>query len=259
MEVNVFNKDEYKKIEGFKLATGILCIIAALYSIYRSGFIQGFGFFMTPFLFVTTILAQITLIASMMLFAVYLFALYGKKQSKLLVIAVLIFAGNKIISAFLNIGILIYLPEYMGITLPPRLIVDFLSTAIAGILICVLFIVIAISLLKNKPRISKLMPLIALGIAIIPLLLRLFSPPVSVNLENILDFIYYIPFILFNFGCSQNHKRVALNTSNSRLLEQDMIIGDLNAQLQYLKNEYDNGRITQQEYDYKRKGLVDKL
>jgi len=38
-----------------------------------------------------------------------------------------------------------------------------------------------------------------------------------------------------------------------------MITDDLESQLLNLKNEFENGNITQKEYDYERKNLVDKL
>ena len=103
--------------------------------------------------------------------------------------------------------------------------------------VCYAFI--AISVFRNKIKLlDKILAIIAC-----------FSPTVLLSL----------PFTLFILFCPLDHKRIKKGDKHTQIQEQELMMNDLNSQLQHLKIEFENGKMTQEEYEYKRKSLVDKL
>ena len=188
-----------RRIEGLKVASGVVSIVWATVSLFDV--IVGIVPMDVPFTFTYALLT-----VAFTVFAVYTFAFYGKKRSKHFIIALSLFAGAHLINAVNNIGI-------SAINLTIGLMLD--------VSISVIITIIAAKYSRESKAISKGLP-IALsslaGVLLIFTYLQTFqSAPVRsggglFGIENHyyepIFFIYYIPFLLFLFGCPPEHKRL---------------------------------------------------
>jgi uncharacterized membrane protein len=68
----------------------------------------------------------------------------------------------------------------------------------------------------------------------------------------IVNLLPLVPFLLFILFCPPTHKRVRISRANRHLRDEEL-------GLLYLKNKFESGEFTQQEYEHKRKALLDKL
>ncbi|MCL2079176.1 MAG: hypothetical protein FWH17_04940 [Oscillospiraceae bacterium] len=254
-ELNIYDKaayKKYKKAETFRIATGIVSIAAAIVMVCLLFLSSSFSVYLLflsvifselfhyPFFHYPSgtvfilLLYQIAMLTAMIICAIYAFAVYGKKHSYLWGVAISIFAIGHILFALFAL-------------LSSSLIS---TSAIIG----VIFLIMALQYFKKTNTPSKVLPIIASVLAIAQ---NIFGTiPVGGFLFQWLSFI---PFLLFALFCPVTHKRIKRNAVNSHLQQREMILGDLTSQLQYLKGEFDSGKISQQEYEYKRKSLVDKL
>jgi len=242
MELNRSSMAAYKRIEHFRIVTGIIAIFAFL--LLFLNFFHSLQFVSQIQFYIIFLFCDISIILSMILYAVYAFTYYGIKQSNFFRIALLLFAvGN----------VLVGLRPFLRLLDPsmnfgPQLY-DHNIYSILSLLIGVIYFVIALRHFNKPMSTAKILSIFAL----IPIGLSF------ILLRNLLVIVNNAPFILFILYCPQDHKRVKIDISNSQLQEQKMIMGDINSQLLYLKSEFESGKITQQEYDYKRKSLVDRL
>jgi uncharacterized membrane protein len=241
----------YRRIESFRIAMGVIAILAAVYS--------GFG--------ILTLLMEIdsseygffvyfvTSITAMIMCAVYAFAVYGKKQSALFGLAAIIFAVGQVVYHIWRFAVSFDELYYAA----SRHITGSIICLIAEILISVIFIVIALQHFGKLKSISRKLPLvIAVALELLSIIIQ-FIYGGYIGIGIIFNLIYFVPYLLFIIFCPPIHRRVKINTADAHLQEQELMIGDINERLLHLKNEFENGKITQQEYDYKRKGLLDEL
>ena len=234
MEQNVYRK-----------ATGVVAIIAAVLCIFDSltiGPWWGMGY-----IGIFNYLSRLSIFVAMSICAVHVFVL--QSQNMLFGVATAIFTGSQALEFICGILIVHMLGGYF--------IIQLLVTA----LITVIFLIITIQYFSRKKTVSKALPIIALVLSGTPIILNfLYYGYFYFLLTNIITSIYLIPFLLFLLGCPLHYKRISGKIESTHLQEQKMIVGDfLTSQLLYLKNDFDNGRITQQEYDYQRKSLIDEL
>jgi uncharacterized membrane protein len=97
------------------------------------------------------------------------------------------------------------------------------------------------------------LPIVAIALEIVSIIVQLTSYWVEFEIVfEILGLLYFAPFLLFILFCPPTHKRIKISNVNPHLQEQEL-------EMLYLKNEFESGGITQQEYDHKRKALLDKL
>ncbi|MDR1328064.1 MAG: hypothetical protein LBK23_00480 [Oscillospiraceae bacterium] len=212
---------EYRKIEGFRIAMGTVAVLSAVYA--------GFRFLTWPASF-----QHIICMIAMAMCAIYAFAVYGEKQNGLFGFAAITFAVR-------------YVPYY--IRWIPLFFEDIaVLILLADILVGVIFIIIALQYFKKS--ISKILPIVAIALEILSTIIQSISG-FTVDIYTVFNLLYYVPFLLFILFCPSTHKRFKIN--------QKLMTGNVDEQLTYLKNELAYCRITQQEYDYRRKALLDEL
>jgi len=200
----------YKRAELCRIVSGCLAVCAILYAIFNMEFNN-----------------TITL---MILFLVYVFLIYGGKNSKLLGVPLLLLLPILMIFDYLS-----FLRFNDALNIP-----------------IVMFTLVVISILRN--RLNRLIKFLAVLVCIFMIIYTFISLPLYYFPELILSSLSFTLFILF---CPLDHKRMKKEDRYAQI--QKAIVKDLNSQLQDLKSEFENGRLTQEEYEYRRKSLIDKL
>jgi hypothetical protein len=266
---------ETKGKNVFKIVTGAMAILAVIcngillsknmeihaeyveYDAYSSSFearIEALTYYILPH--VVTIIAMIVL-------ALYIFMYHGKKWSPLLGLSALLIAAQKILFSIGDIYWIKIFPDMADAYYDYSIeIKEFYIFLIADILIALVFLLIALTYfekLKVGQIVIKVLPIIAMVVFFIPKLILVFGEAIYF----VADISYIIVYILFAFLCSPPNKRIKAIAQKPHLPQQEMITTgmstDLNSQLLFLKNEYENGSITEQEYEQKKKSLIDKL
>lgn len=257
MELITFNKTEYKRIERFRIATGAVAILAAVMCV--PGMLSNFGSINSlgaSYILIGTILSLLVLVA-MILVAIFVFAYYGKKKTSLWGVSALLMAASQVMLILLSIIDLPITSEYSESV--RSLFV--LSNIIIPLLLFVVFLVITFAWFKeikiNVRVLSIILIFLSLLSGVIP---RIFIPILqdTFNFYNIFAYLfasllYIVPYLLFLPFCSKAHKRVSADQ------EQDVLIGDLDFQLTSLKRDFEDGKMTKQEFDFRRRSLIDKL
>lgn len=240
-----------KKIEGFKIATGISALAAIIIILIPE----------IPFLYYYIsyyTLHPLAIIVSLALMAIYAFAFYGKKGNNLLIIATSIFA----LAFLLNIILLIidispHISELFDLKYFKSFIA-IISYFLINLASFIIFSVISVLLIRSKklPKIINLLPLIILIISIIVEITFIVALGKYFYMWSFLDLIKFVPFAIFLMFCPLDYKRAG---APSELQQQIQKADSINSQLIYLKNQYESGIISKDEYDYRRKSLLDQL
>ena len=259
MELNFTAK--YKKIESFRIAAGVAALTAAgLWGVrfFWEVFSENWAY-LGHLDFVSLIarlyyllILPIAIAASMVLFAVYVFTRYGRdtEQKPLLGISAVVLAacfGMFSFIAFLSVAAYGFRSILFVVILPDLLL--------AGI-----FVFIALKFF-NKIRCDiHVLPIIAIALSLFSTTLFLpliwgFSFYGEMLLDTLFSLLYLAPFLLIILFCPITK----INSLSANLLQQERNAGDLSAQLMFLKNKFDSGSISQREYDYTRKTLIDRL
>lgn len=256
MELGFSNLKAYRKIESFRIATGVVAILAAIYSVYSGlqyiGYIGYIGS-IDDVAYILAALSSILKAAAMLMCAVFVFVFFGKKKTPIWGVAIIMMSVSvtvDLISVILNM-----MYHYRDFDLL------FAIFIFPDVLRSVTFLLLALRYFEKIKINIKIFPMVALVTCFLQVLIPfLIFQNIYIDVfSQIFNCLPAVVFLLFFFFCPATHKRVNVNVSNSHLQEQEMIIGDLSTQLLYLKNEFESGKITQQDYDYKRKSLVDKL
>ncbi|MDR0220638.1 MAG: hypothetical protein LBI54_04430 [Lachnospiraceae bacterium] len=266
MTTNTLTNKTYKQIESFRKATGITAVLAAIISL-SIAVLSVLQYNLTEQGIIWGIISQFAGIIAMILVALYAFAIYGKRQSRLFAVSAIILMGQGVLSIRSTIDIIRLDSVYNVYFSEIRNYVSLVS----DIIIVLIFLLIALKHFEKLNINIKALPIIA----IIAVLLQSFSiffidddfyNEFKVSLFIALfvsslftEVLHIVPFALFIIFCPPNHKRMQTSFPTSPLQEQEASMQDINSQLLYLKTQFENGKISQQEYDYKRKSLVDKL
>ncbi|MCL2638915.1 MAG: SHOCT domain-containing protein [Oscillospiraceae bacterium] len=224
---------------AYKISTVIIALSAL---IYAWGFSRGYGSALIKFIF----LFLLTIVMALCSTNIFKY----NKQGILLGIATIIFSGMQFLLSVTHIS-----SYYLGGNT-----IFYLYPFIPRTIIGVIFIVMAVKYFKKSRKTSMVLPLVAIFINI--LFASLFYWGFGYVLTfRIFEILYIIPFLLVNLSFADKHK-----TPKSVIVElplqaqkQEPVIDDLSIQLLNLKNEFESGAITQEEYDSKRKKLIGKL
>jgi len=214
MELTGFDKKAYRKIEGFRIATGIIAILAAASAVRRLPNLTLIGH-ASIFNYING-LHQIVKLTAMVIYTVFVFACYGKKQSSLLKISAAVLAGETIL-----------LTVHFVLTDMRYLILGHSIAALTGnILLCMIFTIIA-SKYPNFKASIKVFLLIAFAFIVFsnissPGFLDYFS--ITAVISMIFGSLYIVPFLLFVLFCPPTHKRFESNASNAHLQETEPVI-----------------------------------
>ena len=202
-EPAVSRKPSYKKIERFRIATGVVAIVFG--AICAIGTVFGFEHYGSP------VPSYAPLAAALFLCAVHAFAYYGKKQGRVFEIAMFLFAGAHLIRV-LNIitSAVLSIPRYFYVLLYPQGIVLVMALLTAAVVFAT-----ALQYYKKSGHISKALPIVMVVLAAISLLIFFImfiviisNGDVFYELVNPVDIILYLPFLLFLFGCPPEHRRI---------------------------------------------------
>ena len=245
--------DKAKKVT---IASGVVAIVAAIIAI--QGFIHTLALHIewgiNISIFFLLGIDPIVTVLSMVLCAVYVFAFYGKKKSPLLGISVMLLAALHALTCISLVSTMNFLyPDFRSY---------FLFLIVTGILNAIIFVLMAIKFFSMKPGVSiNIFPVVAIIIAmtssIVPMVIL---EIVSFSIFTLISrWLYIVPFLLIALLSPTAKAELIDNASPYRMQEQEVVNGDINAQLHYLKKEFDSGRISIQEYDYRRKILIDML
>jgi len=244
MWADFFNNESRGKIEGFSIAAGVVAALTALYRTFHLWqHIRLLNEFNLP-VHMTAFISPVATIAAMIVFAVYVFVFYGRQQSPLMGISAAIVAGWH------------FYFIYIFISVPHTNSSIHILNMIRVILTSAIFVVIALKYLTNKVNFNiKVLPVVALAMATIMPVMSSVILGFRLSVTNfLLTSSHFVPFVLFILFCPQTYQKVSQKVNKSVI-----VTGDLNSQLLYFKTEFESGRISQQEYDLKRKNLMDKL
>lgn len=272
MELNSFNLKEYKKNEAFRIVTGIVAVYEVVllclqFFIHLSDFFQ---FNESPWQ-VFFVMIYISMLVTMVLLAIYVFAFYGRKQSKLFGISAIFLAVQFLVCCIYTI---IEIQGFSGV--PSYYYYVTFFEGIIEFLYCIILVIIAFRDINGKKiniqiKILSIISFVFIASFVIMFLVTRFT---TIDYQTIgylilgdelvsniqfIPLILFVPFILFIVFCKPEHERVKKNVTDSKLQEQEILIADIDTQLFYLKSQFENGKIDQQEYDYERRNLVDKL
>lgn len=262
MEKNSSDRATYRKIEGFRIATGVLVIIAALWLIVR--FVQYIKFMDdfadqvgTFYLFIEKLNFIFSFIATV-LFTIFVLFLYGRTGNTLGAISIILMS---FVSASTIMLIIIRIIKYAATTDGLGLFLSILTGIIFPLVSTIILLLIALNWLKKINIIVRFLPIVLIGISFLSYFLTsIVLGYFDVRLIRLflLDSLFLFALLLFTMFCPLTYQRVKTNAPSTYSKEQKIVI-DLDSQLLLLKNEFDRGNITPKEYEYRRKLLIDKL
>jgi hypothetical protein len=276
MDSNIINGEAIKRLAGLKIAIGITAILAAIGWViviaqeirFLTDTIGSFSF---SLLWLVNYLHIIATIIAMIIIVIYIFVYYGKKWSPLFGVSAIILTVKSvymlIITAIFTIQLYhqgrYYSENYGYMDTSASLLKYEYIQLILVIIIGLMFLLIALKCFGKLKANIKAVPIIALIAILFSHIFPHFildSDSYRTNIFSVIaDLLHIVPFILFILFCPSLHKRPKKVMATSPLQEQEAIMQDINSQLLYLKTQFENCKISQQEYDYKRKSLVDKL
>lgn len=259
MELITFNKTEYKRIERFRIATGAVAIFAAVLcglgtlSTFRLVDLWGISSIL-----ISTI-GGLFVIGAMILVAIFVFAYYGKKKTSLWGVSAFLMVASQAMMVLLSIK---SVSGYSESIIPLFTV----SSIITPLLSCIIFLLIAFAWFKQKKINVKVLSIILILLSLLTGVVPRIIIPISEGTFNVINLLgqlfaslYIVPYLLFLPFCSKSHKRVSEDSANSHIQEQEVLIGDLNFQLTSLKRDFENGKITKQEFEFRKRSLIDKL
>ena len=218
-----------ERAEFFRIISWILAIHSIIFeTIFASDFV--------------VFIYQLPLI----LFLIYIFIYKGKSKNSLLGISLLLHAALILFDR-------LWAVMFIGLDGLLRL----------NTIIGMLYVLIAISVFKIKIDFFAKISIVIAYLLIIYIAYLDYS--YNINYISwglrifILGLLRPLPLFLFIFFCPLYKKGINKYNLNSQIQEQELIMNDINSQLQDLKSEFDNGMLTQQEYENRRKSLIDKL
>ncbi|PKM38959.1 MAG: hypothetical protein CVV04_11560 [Firmicutes bacterium HGW-Firmicutes-9] len=262
MEKNSFDRATFRKIEGFRIATGVLAIIAALWLISR--FVQyikitdDFAYQMGTFYLLIGKLNVIFSFIALVLFAIFVLFLYGRTDNTLGAISILVMS---FVSASSIMLIIIRIIKYAATSNGLELFLSIITGIIFPLVSSIILLLIALTWLKKISISVKFLPIVLIGISffsyfLTSIVLGFFE--VQLVRFYLLDSLFLFALLMFTVFCPLTYRKVKANVQSSFSKQQE-ILSDLDSQLLLLKNEFDRGNISPKEYESRRKLLIDKL
>jgi len=190
------------KAKYYSIVSGIIALTSAsffvhyIFLIFRNGIIDN----VLPG--ISGLIAPASILFSMILYAIYIFFFYGKKQSPLLGISAALLAVERLYSCFTCILTLIYLSSWGDNSEIKEVRASYAVCLVAAALISGLLIIVTIRYFSIKIAINiKMLPLISLVIMVIFLIIFSIAFYNVGILYNIINSLFFVPFALFSLFC----------------------------------------------------------
>lgn len=254
---NAYGPKAYARTEKFRIAVADMATIAAIISLLS--ILCGLGY--RSFLDLVSF-SFISGCAAAILLAVFMRSVYGIKKSRLLLSLSLIFMSIlQLITCFETAWAFGY--SY-------HLIVWVLW--ILNLISLVSYAVLAVSFIKapGKDAIRRIFAAAAAAATLVNFLLWgiiigrfyfeaiMIAVMIIVMIVPVSSLLFPAAILLFVFNCPLDHKRIKTEPKGSAQ-EQAVVLDDIGSQLSYLKSLYESGKINDQEYELKRRQLVDRV